>query len=96
MEKKKLPAIEITELYLIKADWERTFLANIYREADKNGKPIVHGYVIVTEGMIWSSAETAEELAKNLDDICVMKLDMALHTNAGVRIKLFSEDFFLS
>lgn len=96
MKKKKLPSIEITELYLIKADWERTFMAQIYREMDQDGEPIVHGKVTVNEGKIWSYAETLEELAQNLDEICILKLDRSLHANARVVTQIFDDDFFLN
>lgn len=94
--KKKMAAIEITELYLIKADWERTFVAQVYKETDKDGEPIIHGNVTVIEGMIWSSAKTLKELAQNLDEICILKLDRSLHTYAGVVTQIFDDDFYLN
>jgi hypothetical protein len=92
MEKKKLPQeFEITELFLVKADWTRTFIGTIRREVDGDGNPLVLGEVIVHEGKIWSKASNQEELMKNMDEICIMKLDMGLHTNSGVTIKLFEK-----
>jgi hypothetical protein len=95
MEKKKnLPPIEITELFLIKADWNRTFMGEIIRETTADGKEFVRGSVIIEEGKAWSTGESQSELAKNLDDICLMKLDMGLHFHAGVTYKVFGVDFF--
>ena len=69
-KKKKLPQIQITELFLVKADWNRTFMGEIYREKSEDGKEIIRGNVVVNEGKIWSSGESQDELAKNLDDLC--------------------------
>ena len=97
MSKKKiLPDIIITELFLVKADWQRTFMGTIRRELDSDENPVVMGEVIVQEGKIWSKASSQEELRKNLDDICTMKLDCGLHEDTGETIKIFDEDFFLN
>ena len=81
---KKLPTIEITELFMVKADWNRTFIGQIIRKTDEDGLSINLGNVIVDEGKIWSKAETQEELGNNLDDICTLKLDGGLHNSCGV------------
>lgn len=86
----------ITELLLLKADWNRTFVAEICREITSEGVSIVRGTVVVNEGKIICSAETQEELGKYLDDICLMKLDIGLHSDVGVTCKIFCEDFFLN
>jgi hypothetical protein len=99
MDKKKLPQeFEITELFLVKAgnDYRRTFIAQIRRETTKEGKTIVRGSVEVTDGKLWSVAESQEELGKFLDNLCVMKLDMGFHSHAGVTIKTCNEEFFLN
>jgi len=41
-------------------------------------------------------ASNQEELMRNLDDLCVMKLDNRLHLNSGVTIKILDADFFLN
>ena len=99
MKKKKTTDSDnfiISELMLVKADWQRTFVAEICREITSEGVSIVRGTVVVNEGKIWCSAETQEELGKYLDDICVMKLDMGLHSHAGVTSQIFGENFFLN
>jgi hypothetical protein len=99
MEKKKISQeFEITELFLVKADndFKRTFIGQIYRETTKEGKPIVRGTVVVNEGKIWCSAGTQEELGKNLDDLCVMKLDMRLHSKAGITTNKLGTYFSLN
>ncbi|MGD0582813.1 MAG: hypothetical protein ABR974_07690 [Bacteroidales bacterium] len=99
MEKKKLqPELQIVELFMVKPgnDYSRTFVGQIYRETTKNGKPVLHGSVTVNEGRIWSSAQTQDELGKYLDDICTLKLDGNLHSQAGVTTQIFGEDFFLN
>jgi hypothetical protein len=99
MEKKKLQKeFEITELFLVKAgnDFKRTFIGQIFREITSEGVSIVLGTVVVNEGKIWCSAETQEELGKYLDDICLLKLDYALHSSAGVGTKIFEIEYFLN
>jgi hypothetical protein len=96
MAKKKLPGIEITELFLVKADWNRTFMAQIIREKTCDDKNIIRGIVIINEGKVWSVADNEEELGEYLDDICLMKLDYDLHSNAGVTAEIFGEDFSLN
>jgi hypothetical protein len=99
MKKKKSTDIDnfkISELMLVKADWERTFVAEICREITSEGVSIVRGTVVVNEGKIWCSGETQEELGRFLDDICLLKLDYGLHANTGVTAKIFETDFFLN
>lgn len=96
MAKKKLPEIEIIELYLVKADWNRTYIAQIIRERTEDGKEIVHGNVVINEGKVWSMADTEDGLGDNLDEICILKLDYGLHEKAGITSKIAGEDFFLN
>jgi hypothetical protein len=98
MEKNKLPEIQISELFLVKCgnDWTRTFMATIRREIDDDGNHVVYGSIIVEEGEIWCMASNEGQLGSNLDDICKMKLDMQLHSHAGMHIKIHSFDFFLN
>ena len=97
MAKKKVnPGITLTELFLVKADWSRTFMGEIRREKDCDGNPVVLGVVIVREGKIWSKASNQKELMKNMNDICRMKLDMGLHSKIEVKTKKICEDFFLN
>jgi hypothetical protein len=99
MKKKKTTDSDkliITELMLVKADWGRTFVAEIYRETTPDGVPIVHGTVVVNEGNIWSSAETQEELGKYLDDICFMKFHMGLNSISGIKLIFHDMCYFLN
>lgn len=93
-KKKKISSIEISELFLVKSGWNRTFMAEIFRDETKDGKTINCGKVVVNEGQIWSSGETQDELAHYLDDICTMKLDFGLHDNEGVSSKIAEGKYF--
>jgi len=93
---KKLPNIQITELFLIKADWHRTFMGQIVREQTEDNKEIIRGNVTVNEGKIWSVAETEETLGNYLDDICTLKLDYGLHASCGIRETIAGTAFFLN
>jgi hypothetical protein len=96
MAKKKLPEIEITELFLVKADWNRTFMAQLIRGKKPDGSEIIHGSVIINEGKAWSIGNNEDELGTYLDDICLMKLDYGLHEKAGITFKIAGDDFFLN
>ncbi|MGD0342324.1 MAG: hypothetical protein ABSA76_11540 [Bacteroidales bacterium] len=99
MKKKKsinLDGLNVIELLCVKADWERTFVAEIYREKTLEGKSIVRGNVVINEGKAWSIGSTEEELGKYLDEICTMKLDHNLHASAGVTTQIFGDEFFLN
>jgi hypothetical protein len=96
MEKKRLPEIQITELFLVKADWTRTFIGTIRREVDGDENPVIIGEVIVHEGKIWSKASCQEELMKAMDDICSLKLDNELHSQPGVAILILENKVFLN
>ncbi len=87
-KKRKLPEIVITELFLVKADWQRTFTGTIRRETDVDGNIVVMGEVIVQDDKIWSKASSQEELMRNMDEICIMKLDMGLHCMPEVTIHI--------
>lgn len=96
MAKKKLPEIEITELFLVKADWNRTYMAQIIREKNADGTEIIRGHVIINEGKAWSIGNNEGELGTYLDDLCILKLDYGLHEKAGITLKIAGEDFFLN
>jgi hypothetical protein len=96
MEKKKLPDLQITELFLVKADWQRTFMAQIIREKIENGQEIICGNVVIDEGKAWSMADTEDELGDYLDDICIMKLDYRLHEKAGIVTIISRKEFNLN
>jgi hypothetical protein len=95
-KKKILPDIIIIEIILVRADWRRTFIGSIFRESDNEGNPVLRGEVFINEGMAWSKSSDEEELRNNLDDICLLKLDYNLHSNPGITIKIFGENFFLN
>ena len=91
---KNLSKIQITELFLVKSGWSRTFLAEIVRGNTEDGKTINYGTVVVNEGKMWSTGETQDELSNYLDDICTMKLDYGLHDDAGISTKIAGGSLF--
>lgn len=95
-KKKTISNIIITELFMVKTDWERTFIGEIRREADSDGNPVLSCKVIINEGMAWSRATDEEQLRKNMDDICKMKLDYELHSLVGKTVIIFGVVFFLN
>jgi len=85
----------ISELILVMADLKRTFTGTIKRGED-SGRPVFFGSVKVIEGMIYSMAQDEESLGRNLDDMCLLKLDHGLHHSEGVFIEIFNSKFFLN
>ena len=83
MKKGKLPSLQITEIFLVKADWNRTFMGQIIKETSADGQETFRGSVVINEGKAWSIGKTEEELGNYLDDICTLKLDYKLHDNKG-------------
>jgi hypothetical protein len=83
---KKL-SIVITEIFLVKVGWDKTFVGELVREVedgDNNSlKVIFHGSVVINEGKIYSTGKTIDELGSNLDAIATMKLDGNLHGDEG-------------
>ncbi|MGD0343167.1 MAG: hypothetical protein ABSA76_15810 [Bacteroidales bacterium] len=96
MKKKKTPDIEITELIMVMADMDRTFMGTIERFTRADGSKFVTGKVFVQDGDIWSMAQDESELCENLDEICRLRLDYALHQDAGMTSILFNAPFFLN
>ena len=93
---KKASKIEITELFLVKADMNRCFLGEIIRETTPEGNELVRGSVVICEGKAWSTGNSQEDLASNLDNICTLKLDHNLHGNPGVREIIAGTSFNLN
>ena len=98
MKKKKLPEIEIQELFIIKCgnSWNYTCYGIITKEKDENGNPIVRGTAVIDEGKAWSMASSEEELENNFDEICFIKIEMGLHQDSGASIEIAGSGFNLN
>lgn len=83
----------ISELILVVADLQRTFTGTIKRGED-SGRPLIFGTVKVHEGKILSMAENEDVLGRNLDELCLLKLDHGLHHSEGVFIEVLNSKFF--
>lgn len=66
---------EITEIFMAKADWKRTFIGILTRKFDDTGTPILIGRIPVKNNIIISQAYDSDDLGKNLDDIVRLVLD---------------------
>ncbi len=75
------------ELFLVAADVQRTFAATRLERQHDNGEKFYTAAVIVQEGEIISASESKSGVQKNLDVMCVLKLDYGLH-KAGVKSSL--------
>jgi hypothetical protein len=81
-ENNKDERFSLTEMFLVKADWERTFVGSLNR-CTVDGKPVLRGKVVVQEGYIVGAANIEEELFQAMDSICILKLDHDLHGSVG-------------
>jgi hypothetical protein len=90
----KKPRIEITELFMAKADWDRCFHGTIKRDYDENDNPIVYGKIKINGGYIYSSAPEQKELGRRMDDIVKMILDFDLHKPQGITTNICETKFF--
>ncbi len=73
----------LTELFLVVADKERTFVGSMQRGKDEDGRNFVTGKVTVKEGVMVGRAETDRIMGEQLDDVCKLKLDHGLHLMKG-------------
>lgn len=96
MDKKSKNRFEITELIMAKVDWHRKFIGEINRHTNLDGKKFVTGIVFVQDGYVWSMAGDQFDLSINLDEICRLKLDYALHDKTGVTCTILNEGVFLN
>ena len=81
MKKNKLMEIQISELFLVRCgkSWDRTYMATITRGTDNLGNNVICGKVEVEDGKVWSMAESEDELARFLDELCFLKLEIGIH-----------------
>jgi hypothetical protein len=97
MFKKKQIKIELTEMFMAKASKDRCFFGIIKRWTDNDVTPKLFSKICMpNDGFICAQATNQKELGNNLDEMCVMILDMGLHDNAGVTTEIFGTDFFLN
>lgn len=72
--KEKNSEFEMTELWLVKADWNRTYIGTIIRET-KDGKPHLRGNADIDGILISAEADSEEALTDKLDAMCTEILD---------------------
>lgn len=65
----------MTELWLVKADWDRTYIGTIKREMGHDGTPLLKGKADIDGIMIFAEASSEEELTNKLDELCTKILE---------------------
>jgi hypothetical protein len=88
--------IQISEMFMCQADHERCFYGIIQREIDEFGNAFVFSRIVMPDGLIQAKADNQWELGKNLDQMCIMILDMGLNKQRGKVISICNSDFFLN
>ena len=86
-DENKKERFTIEELFLVKADWQRTFIGTLIRNI-KGGVKSLCCKVEVNEGRIIGVAENDTELVEVMDTICILKLDHGLHEKQGPTFEL--------
>jgi len=87
--------ITITELFLVKSDWNHTFIGQISRQITENNI-VIHGNVVVEEGKIWCEGESETDIGNKLDTMCVLKLKYGINDSYGISIDIINSPYFLN
>ena len=77
---KETEEFTMTELWLVKADWERTFIGTIERTKNPDGTPLLKGRADINGTEITAEAATEEELTDKLDALCTEILEKSVET----------------
>jgi hypothetical protein len=88
--------MRISEIFLVKADWGRTYLGHIFRVNDFEGNEFVFGKVIIENNVVISKANNEVELKHRLDDTCILILDHNLVNSRVVIDEIAGEPFNLN
>lgn len=96
MKENNAKKYNVTELFLVKADWDRTFIGAVTKNEDNNGNINYGGSVIVEEGKMVASGKNIQDLTNKLDQLCTYKLDGKLHEVNGRSIEIFGVDSYLN
>ena len=94
---KKELKIEITELFMAKADKERCFFGIIKRWRDDNGLPRVFSKIVMpNDGFLCAQESDQKILGNVIDEICIMALDKGIHDDCGKFVEICGEKLFLN
>ena len=90
----KRDKIELTELFLAKSGWNRTFVGTIVRKELEDGTHMIFGTIPVQDYIITASAPNIQELGKKLDILVTLVLDSNIHNIDPKLIKI--GEFFIN
>ena len=93
-DEKSKDKFNLVELFLVAADVHRTFVATRLEKEHDNGEKFYAAIVKVHEGEIVSASEDETTIEKNLDIMCILKLDYGLHKEEGKSSVIFHCDCF--
>ena len=79
---------------MCQASPERCFYDIIKRGVDEFGNPFVFSRIVIPDGLIQAKADNQQELGKNLDQMCIMVLDIGLHNDSGKILHIMGIDLF--
>ncbi len=82
---------------MAKADRYRCFFGIIKRFEDHNGNPQVYSKIVMpNDGYIVAQERDQKTLGLNLDEICIMRLDMGLHYYVGLYKEISGIRYFIN
>ena len=85
---KKDERFQMTELFMAKADWERTYVGSLKRDS-AHGKKVFRGSIIIEGNKVVGANQDEEGLYTAMDDMCVLILDHGLHESRGEMMEHF-------
>ena len=95
-KKKDDSRFEITELFMAKADWERTYIGTMQRDKIDDTLTVIRGQVEVEGSMVYVRGNSTEEMWGAADEMVMLILDYDLHQTTGPKTEIFKNDYFLN
>jgi hypothetical protein len=87
--------VEITEMFVAKPDRDRIYFGCIKRSRNENGEMNLFSRIAMPDHGVLCANETDQlVLAKNLNSMAIMILDMNIHNNAGISTDIFGLKFY--
>ena len=87
--------VEITEMFVAKPDKDRCYFGSIKRSRNKKGEMNLFSRIAMpNDGILCANEIDQLILAKNLNSMAVMILDMSIHNDAGVSSEIFGLKFY--
>ena len=88
------PEFTITELFMVMADKERTYIGSMTRDKLNVNPCICRGKVKVENSKVYLKGDSEDKMWRAGDAMVILILDYGLHDLAGPKSEIFDTDFF--